>query len=168
VSTREEQAESRRREGDEQADEQAPEGGWGGRNPPPPSTRWKKGQSGNPGGRRKGAVNLHALLLRELSKDEGRLAEVVVKVMIREAAKGKFPFAKEIFDRLEGKAVERHKIETVTDPDAVDPRQVMAELFASPAARGAVDAKTNGKGKSNGAGPNGSSPGPNGSGNGAS
>ena len=60
-----------------------------------------------------------------------------------------------------------HVVETHQPDDAKDPRQVMADLFASPAARGAVDAKTNGKGKTNGAGPNEPSPGPNGSGNGS-
>ena len=35
---------------------------------PPIASRWKKGQSGNPGGRKKGSLNLRTDLLAELAK----------------------------------------------------------------------------------------------------
>lgn len=72
--------------------EQAPPGGWGGRNPPPPETRFKPGQSGNPGGRPKGA-SLTAPILRLLAEDknehgEGRLAVATAKRFL-EVVQGK-------------------------------------------------------------------------------
>ena len=74
---------------------------------PPIENRWKKGQSGNPGGRPKGSVNLTSRLRTALSKNDGQLAEVIVKVLIREAAKGKFNHLHEILDRIDGKVVQQ-------------------------------------------------------------
>lgn len=50
---------------------------------PPTATRWKKGQSGNPSGRRRGTLNLRTDLLAELSEviqiQEGGSARKITK-----------------------------------------------------------------------------------------
>ncbi|MHA1572471.1 MAG: DUF5681 domain-containing protein [Alphaproteobacteria bacterium] len=79
--------------------------------------RWKKGQSGNPKGRPK-EKTLTERLRDRLDADDGKLADAIVAVLIREAAKGKFPFAKEIIDRIDGRSIERREI-SGPDGDAI-------------------------------------------------
>jgi len=67
---------------------------------------WKPGQSGNPGGRPRGS-SLTKRLRQALDANDGKLAEVVVKVLLREAAKGKYQHLREILDRVEGKVVQK-------------------------------------------------------------
>jgi phage gp16-like protein len=67
---------------------------------------WKPGQSGNPGGRPKGA-SLTNRLRKALDANDGQLAEVVVKVLLREAAKGKYQHLREVLDRVDGKVVQK-------------------------------------------------------------
>lgn len=83
--------------------------------PPPVSTRWKKGQSGNPGGRPKGLGITAAL--RELAATEhgGKpIAALIAERMVKEALSGKFNFAKEVIDRLDGKVPDKHQVESKT------------------------------------------------------
>lgn len=71
--------------------------------PPPEHTRFKPGQSGNPGGRPKRkpvSVELVALL----EEADGQAAKALAKVILREALKGDIAFVKEVLDRAEGKA----------------------------------------------------------------
>ena len=79
--------------------------------PPPVATRWKKGQSGNPGGRPKGQ-SLVALLREVLEREHnGRpIKELVAERIVKEALSGKFPYAKELLDRLEGPVNQRHDV----------------------------------------------------------
>jgi len=79
--------------------------------PPPVHTRWKKGQSGNPGGRPKGE-SLVALMRRVLEREHnGRpLMEVLAERLVKEALAGKFPFAKEVLDRVEGKVQDKLEV----------------------------------------------------------
>jgi hypothetical protein len=73
------------------------------------------GVSGNPGGRRKGTSltrRLNAILDRTEFDGEplpaGRcVADLVAEAIVREAIAGRFPFAKGICDRLEGKVADR-------------------------------------------------------------
>lgn len=67
---------------------------------------WKPGQSGNPGGRPKGS-SLTKRLRQALDANDGKLAEIVVKVLLREAAKGKYQHLREVLDRVDGKVVQR-------------------------------------------------------------
>jgi len=80
--------------------------------PPPQLAKhcFTPGESGNPSGRPKGSVGITARIRAMLEKDGGKLAEAIATVFLRESAKGKFPFAKEIIDRIDGKISE--KIET--------------------------------------------------------
>ena len=89
---------------------EAPPGGWGGKNPPPPHTRFKPGQSGNPSGRPQG-TSLTARLRKALNADGGRLADEVVRKLVSEAKRGKFNHVKEIFDRVDGSVVQRFKVD---------------------------------------------------------
>jgi hypothetical protein len=70
--------------------------------------RWKPGQSGNPGGRPKGesiTARLRAVLEKE---HNGRvLMDLLAERLAKEALAGKFPFLKEVLDRLDGRVAER-------------------------------------------------------------
>lgn len=78
---------------------------------PPAHARWKKGQSGNPGGRPKGESITAALRAALQREHNGRtIAELIAERLVREALSGKFPFAKEVLDRTDGKVAERHEI----------------------------------------------------------
>ena len=71
--------------------------------PPPVATRWKKGQSGNPGGRPKGE-SITARLRRVLEGEHnGRvLLDLLAERIAKEALSGKLAFVKEVLDRLDG------------------------------------------------------------------
>jgi hypothetical protein len=80
---------------------------------------FQPGQSGNPGGRPKGR-SLTAIIREVLDSNtikgkplpEGRtVADVLAEVFVAEALKGKFPFAKEVIDRADGKVVDKVEIE---------------------------------------------------------
>jgi hypothetical protein len=82
---------------------------------PPLETRFKPGQSGNPNGRPKGAKNFKTLFEKavksaaqklELGEEPDAVEIEIIKRMIREALAGKYPFAKDILDRLYGKPKE--------------------------------------------------------------
>lgn len=68
--------------------------------------QFQPGQSGNPGGRPKGSVGIWARIrkemLREVHADGTTLADLIAKAVVREAARGKFQFIKELIDRDEG------------------------------------------------------------------
>jgi hypothetical protein len=78
------------------------------------------GQSGNPGGRPSGRTLtsiirevLDSKTIKGKPLPEGRtVADVLAEVFIAEALKGKFPFAKEVIDRADGKVPDRHEVET--------------------------------------------------------
>jgi hypothetical protein len=70
--------------------------------------QWKKGQSGNPNGRPKGE-SITATLRRLLEQEHnGRtVQEILAEKVIREALSGKYNFAKELFDRVEGRPAQK-------------------------------------------------------------
>ena len=111
---------------------------------PPKEYRWKPGQSGNPSGRAKG-TSLTKRLMRELEKDDGKLAEALVKAAITHALKGKHGPMKEIWDRIDGTVVQRVQQEDVVRrvldaaEDALDPDDY-AKLLSAIAADGAEPA----------------------------
>jgi hypothetical protein len=73
--------------------------------------RWQKGQSGNPGGRPKGVsvtASLRAILAREVNGKT--VADLIAERMVKDALSGKFPQAKEILDRADGKVTDKHEI----------------------------------------------------------
>jgi len=75
--------------------------------------RFEKGKSGNPGGRPKGRSVTAAL--RELGDSEHngkRLVDLLAERIFKEALSGKFTFAKELLERLEGKVADKHQIES--------------------------------------------------------
>lgn len=76
---------------------------------------WKPGQSGNPKGRPKKPVDLTALLKQALegtkllgqdTPDGSTVAEMFVQTQIAAAMKGNAAIAKEIWERIAGKAKE--------------------------------------------------------------
>ena len=67
------------------------------------SYRWRKGQSGNPGGRPRGSSMKKVLGRVMRQKHNGKsYYDLLGEVLCREALKGKHPFVKELLDRLEG------------------------------------------------------------------
>lgn len=62
---------------------------------------WKKGQSGNPAGRRKGSVSLAAALQRLLIKEPDKL-ESVARTLVDAAIAGDVSAARLLFERLDG------------------------------------------------------------------
>ena len=80
---------------------------------PPVNKRWPRGVSPNPKGRPKKASLTYLIerVLREkVESPDGKrraLADIIARVFVKEAAKGKFPFAKEVIDRVDGKVPDR-------------------------------------------------------------
>lgn len=75
-------------------------------------TQWKKGQSGNPGGRPPYKGSITELIREALKKYElcnnplptgCTAAHVLAEAMIQHAIKGQAPYMKEIMDRNDGK-----------------------------------------------------------------
>jgi hypothetical protein len=77
----------------------------------PPEYLFKPGQSGNPAGRPPGSKNFTTLFEKavkevakklELGKDPDAVEIEIIKRGIKEALAGKYPFYKDIFDRIYG------------------------------------------------------------------
>lgn len=73
--------------------------------------KWKKGESGNPLGKRKGEVNLTSRLKKQLMKDLGKSggtqADAVLAALISEARSGNIHAINMILDRVEGKVTDQ-------------------------------------------------------------
>ena len=64
---------------------------------------FKPGQSGNPGGRPKGqSVTAHLRKLLDQEHNGKTVGEILAEQLIKEAMRGKYPFAREVLDRTEG------------------------------------------------------------------
>ena len=77
--------------------------------------RWKKGQSGNPNGRR----NAYTDLIKEFSftkKGEKERREVVVSKLFQLSERGDLRAIQFIVERLEGKALDRQERVTKSEP----------------------------------------------------
>jgi hypothetical protein len=73
--------------------------------PPPAASRWKPGQSGNPGGRPKGrSVTSELRDLLDNEHNGKRLAAIIAELIMKGALQGKLDYLREIIDRTEGKA----------------------------------------------------------------
>ncbi len=98
--------------------------------------QYKKGQSGNPSGRPKGALNSRTILRKFLElteevenpvtgiKEDMSQLEILYLKQIAKARKGDLPALKEILDRYEGKP-----IQTVEQNIKVDPVEQILEGF---------------------------------------
>lgn len=85
---------------------------------PSETTQFKKGQSGNPGGRKKGS-SVTAILNRKLDEldDKGvSRAEKIAEVIVREAEGGDYRFVDMLLNRTEGKIPD--KVLNLTPADA--------------------------------------------------
>lgn len=70
--------------------------------------QWKKGQSGNPSGRPKGAPSLEAAIRNHLDGEDGKeFIRGLVEVAVRKAMKGDHRFWNSILERLDGKVADR-------------------------------------------------------------
>jgi hypothetical protein len=82
---------------------------------------WKKGQSGNPGGRPKRPITdaYEAQLIKPVKGDlqKRTYAEMIAAAQIRKALRGNTMAAKEITDRIEGKARQALDVPVETPPE---------------------------------------------------
>lgn len=97
---------------------------------------FKPGQTGNPGGRPVGSLSMTTILREILSskatkKSKKTRAEEVIDAMIAKAKKGNVEAAKEIFNRIDGKVIERVMFERVNPLESLTDEELEA------AARGA-------------------------------
>ena len=107
---------------------------------PPKHSRFKKGQSGNPKGRPKGAKGLRAALLRELEspitiregKREIRVskAEAMAKRFVEKGLKGEFAAMKYVtdFEAKVAAALDEHLAARDPEPEIVD-GDILAHLL---------------------------------------
>ena len=70
--------------------------------------RFKKGESGNPGGRPKG-MSIEAQLSKRLADGESgeKLVDSLITVALRQALNGDFRFWNSIIERIDGKVADR-------------------------------------------------------------
>ena len=97
-------------------------------------TQWKKGESGNPGGRPKSKTLSDAyrnkLEERVPNDPEGRTwAELIAEAQVRDAVRGNVQAAREIADRTEGRARQAIEFEDTTMAKAFE-RMTTQELEA--------------------------------------
>ena len=111
---------------------------------PNPATQFQPGNSGGPG-RPPGSISLTAKLRAVLDSrtirgrrvpDGMTVADLFIEVCLIEALKGKYSFAKEILDRIDGKVVD--KIE-MTDARGI--RDLAEEILAARKARADANGK---------------------------
>lgn len=119
------------------------------------ATAWKPGQSGNPKGRPKGAVNITNVLRRKLAepcandKDKRPWADVLVDFLLTSFMAGNSTAIREVLERIDGKVP--NNVRLSTDPDnplgiaVVDARsRILGELSRIAARKGAPpDTKPN-------------------------
>ena len=78
-------------------------------------SRWKKGQSGNPNGRR----NAYTDLIKEFSfqkVNDRERREIIVNKLFQLAERGDLNAMKMVIERLEGKSVERQERVNKSEP----------------------------------------------------
>ena len=75
---------------------------------PSPETRWKPGQSGNPGGRPKGMLNFAKALSDALTEET--LAAICASLAAK-AMEGDMSAIKEVADRLDGKSKQQMDVD---------------------------------------------------------
>lgn len=101
-----------------------------GRGKPPKHSQFRKGQSGNPSGRPRGAKNVDTLLIKALNEKvelfhqgerrQFSKREVIVTQLINKAAKGDLPAMKLVFDmanEIERRADTPSQPATLSDAD---------------------------------------------------
>lgn len=98
--------------------------------PPPVHTRWKPGQSGNPGGRPKGKSPT-AELRRIFAENDGQASIALARVIAGKALRGDHKFITTILDRLDGPIKQHLSAEIDTRHEEVTDAQLMAMLRAA-------------------------------------
>jgi hypothetical protein len=72
--------------------------------------KWAKGQSGNPKGRPKGTLSLTTQLKAYLADNPLRVRKLIEALYVM-AVTGNYQAMAEIFNRVDGRVVEKHEIE---------------------------------------------------------
>lgn len=78
------------------------------------ANKWKPGQSGNPGGRPKDSLValLNEYLNANKEADKKAVVQELIKLGIATGSRGQVAALREIFDRIDGKVPDTHKIES--------------------------------------------------------
>ena len=102
---------------------------------PPTHTQFKQGNPGGPGRPKGSSLTRH---LRAILEEEHRgvtVAEALVRIATQRALKGDYRFFKEIFDRAEGRSVERvmrtetKALEDMTDAELIAERDRLRRVY---------------------------------------
>jgi hypothetical protein len=105
---------------------------------PPRDHQWRKGQSGNPGGRPRGA-SVTAELRRLMAQEHGgkTIAVLVAERMVKDALSGKPGSVRELLERVDGKVTEKDQVEGAGGITAliIPPPRVTGEPQADEEAR---------------------------------
>ena len=72
---------------------------------------WRPGESGNPAGRPKGTFSLTAQLRKFLLDDPNKVRTLLTSLYEMATKHKNIQAAQEIFNRIDGKVIERHEIE---------------------------------------------------------
>lgn len=98
--------------------------------------KFKKGQSGNPKGKKKGTQSIKTILERYLAIDSGKIHpktgepmnyyEAMAAEQLKKAMEGELPSFKEIADRFEGQSIQNINLSDLTE-DEIDSK--LSELL---------------------------------------
>ena len=117
---------------------------------PPEGKKWKKGQSGNPGGRPsipKLGRTLGIRLKERVLDNDGHLAEKIITALLKKAIKGDWKAAQLVLEYVEGRPAQTVNLNSNESPKVQDIEARIAELFKRAAAR-----EDDGRGKESTAG----------------
>jgi hypothetical protein len=120
----------------------------------PEGKKWKKGQSGNPGGRPsipKLGRTLGIRLKERVLDNDGHLAEKIITALIQKAVKGDWKAAQLVLEYVEGRPAQTMNLNTNESPKVKDIDQQLAELRDGIARRAAA-LENDGRGKESTAG----------------
>jgi hypothetical protein len=102
---------------------------------PPNYTKWKKGQSGNPKGRKKGQLNLKTMIRQELDRrvasGDGKMlsmTEVIARRLVNAVAKGELKWLPLLIQTGDLRSPDVG--DQADTPDRLDP-SLMAEFLAT-------------------------------------
>ena len=112
---------------------------------PPQQSQFQRGNPGGPGRPKGSSLSRHLRAILEEEHKGVTVGEALVRIATQRALKGDFRFFKEVFDRAEGRSVERRvqaetrPLEEMTD----DELKAMREQLWAELADGAEDEDTN-------------------------
>lgn len=96
---------------------------------------WRKGQSGNPGGRPKRDKLITQRVIAELTDADGAKLHRLVVALVDKACAGDIAAIREVIDRVEGKAVQALDHSGHVEYEPTGAREAIARMLAGIAGR---------------------------------